>query len=103
MQGELKDFACFFYMTEGSMHSYNATGVHSINPKEAILKQCGNYVQRYVSENDSNECEAIAVYLYPELLKEIYKNEVPYFLKSKGFEDSKRINLNLGFYNATSL
>jgi len=84
MQGELKEFACFFYMTEGSMHSFDARGIHSINPKEALLKQCGNYVQRYISDKDSNECEAIAVYLYPELLKEIYKNELPSFLKSEG-------------------
>ncbi len=81
MQGELKEFACFFYMTEGSMHSFDARGSHSIGSKEALLKQCGNYVQRYISDNDSKECEAIAVYLYPELLKEIYRNEVPYFLK----------------------
>lgn len=83
MQGEIKEFACFFYMTEGSMLSYDARGLHRISSKEAILKQCGNYVQKYISDNDTNECEAIAVYLYPELLKEIYKDKVPTFLKSK--------------------
>ena len=80
MQGEIKEFACFFYMTEGSMLSFDARGVHQINTKEAIMKQCGNYVQKYIADKNSTECEAIAVYLYPELLKEIYKNEVPSFL-----------------------
>lgn len=82
MQGEIKDFACFFYMTEGSMESYDSRGLHKISSKEAVMKQCGNYVQRYVAEDDSSECEAIAIYLYPELLKEIYRDEVPSFLKT---------------------
>lgn len=81
MQGAIKDFACFFYMTEGTMASYDARGLHHINSKEAVLKQCGNYVQEYIADTNSEECEAIAVYLYPELLKEIYKDEVPSFLK----------------------
>lgn len=83
MEGAIEGFACFFYMTEGSMASYDARGMHHISAKEAIMKQCGNYVQEYVSDDDSNECEAIAVYLYPELLKEIYKDEVPSFLKQE--------------------
>ncbi len=80
-QGEIKDFACFFYMTQGSMLSYDSRGLHKVSTKEAIMKQCGNYVQKYISDDDSSDCEAIAVYLYPELLKEIFKNEVPSFLK----------------------
>ena len=81
MMGEIKDFACFFYMVEGSMVSVDARGVHKIGQKEAIIKNCGNYVQRYVNAGKSEQCEAIAVYLYPELLQEIYKDEVPSFYK----------------------
>lgn len=80
MQGEIKDFACFFYMTKGTLTSYDARGIHTISAREAIMKNCGNYVQTYHGEDASNDCEAVAVYLYPELLKTIYKNEVPSFL-----------------------
>ncbi|MFY0627164.1 MAG: helix-turn-helix transcriptional regulator [Reichenbachiella sp.] len=82
-QGKIEDFACFFYMTEGTMRSYDARGLHMINAKEAIMKHCGNYVQKYIADKETSECEAIAVYLYPNLLREIYKNEVPSFLKSE--------------------
>ncbi|GAB5416884.1 MAG: hypothetical protein Crog4KO_17510 [Crocinitomicaceae bacterium] len=80
MQGEIKDFACFFYMTKGTLTSYDTRGIHTISAREAILKNCGNYVQTYHGEAATDECEAVAVYLYPELLKTIYKNEVPSFL-----------------------
>ena len=81
MKGAIKDFACFFYMTEGTMISYDSRGLHSLGSKEAVMKHCGNYIQKYIADENSQECEAVAVYLYPELLKEIYKNEVPSFLK----------------------
>ncbi len=82
MQGAIRDFACFFYISKGVMASYDARGLHRIGEREAIMKNCGNYVQNYLSSDQSEECEAIAVYLYPELLKEVYRNEVPSFLKS---------------------
>lgn len=82
MQGEIKEFACFFYMTQGSLMSYDSRGLHLIKSKEAIVKHCGNYVQQYIADEGEDECEAIAVYLYPELLREIFKDTVPSFLKS---------------------
>jgi AraC-like DNA-binding protein len=91
MEGEIKDFACFFYMVEGSMVSYDARGRHQISQKEAIMKNCGNYVQEYSANSGDDKCEAIAVYLYPDLLQEIYKNEVPSFLKEDEIPIPKKL------------
>ena len=82
MQGSIRDFACFFYMVEGQMISYDSRGISKIGEKEAILKNCNNYIQRYVPKTETEECTAIAVYLYPELLNFIYKNETPSFLQT---------------------
>ncbi|MBL4710419.1 MAG: hypothetical protein JKY48_18470, partial [Flavobacteriales bacterium] len=73
-EGKFENFACFFYMVEGSMMSFDSRGAHKISTKEAIIKNCNNYVQRYIPAEKAKECEAIAIYLYPELLKEIYKD-----------------------------
>lgn len=81
MEGAIRDFACFFYIVEGNMLSFDSRGLHHIGEKEAVIKNCNNYVQRYMPSDKSEECEAIAVYLYPEILKSIYKDEVPSFLK----------------------
>lgn len=82
-QGKLENMACFFYMVEGTMMSFDTRGVHQISEKEAMMKQCGNYIQKYVAPENKEYCEAIAVYMHPELLKEIYKDEVPSFLKEE--------------------
>lgn len=79
MKGAIEEFACFFYMTSGRMESTGAKGQQQLATKEAILKNCGNYIQRYISDDGSGECEAIAVFLYPALLNEIYKGEIPPF------------------------
>ncbi len=81
LEGELKDVACFFYVTQGTMMSYDKRGMHHTNPQNAILKNCGRYVQKFLSDEKDEICEAIAIYLYPDLLKEIYKEEVPSFLQ----------------------
>ena len=75
LQGELNETACFFYMVQGQMLSYDARGVHQTSTQNAILKNCGRYVQRFLNDGTDNYCEAIAVFLYPDLLKEIYKEE----------------------------
>jgi AraC-like DNA-binding protein len=80
-QGALENMACFFYMVQGKMMSFDTRGVHQISEKEAMMKQCGNYIQKYEAPSDKELCEAIAVYMHPELLKEIYKDEIPSFLR----------------------
>jgi AraC-like DNA-binding protein len=56
-----------------------------------MLKNCGNYVQEYVAEPNDDQCEAIAVYLYPDLLRTIYKDEVPNFDQTDGIPVPKKL------------
>lgn len=91
MEGELKDVACFFYLVQGQMESYDVRGEHRIGEKDAIVKNCGHYIQKFVYASPDKPCIAIAIYLYPKLLKEIYKNEIPSFLKQEGVPQPKRI------------
>lgn len=91
MEGAIQDFACFFYMVEGTMLSYDSRGVHKLGEKEAVIKNCNNYIQRYIPTSGMEECEAIAIYLYPELLKVIYRDEVPSFLLSDEVPRPKKL------------
>lgn len=91
MQGELQEFACFFYLTHGEMTSYDARGRHQTSSKNAILKNCGRYIQTFTTDKETQICEAIAVYLYPQLLKEIYQEEIPSFLLLEGNQAPKQL------------
>ena len=91
MQGSFSDFACFFYMLEGDLVSYDKRGKHRLEEKNAIVKNCGHYITKYFPKENTGYCEAIAIFLYPDLLKEVYKNEVPSFLELDGISSSKRM------------
>lgn len=91
MEGAILEFACFFYMKKGSMVSIDSRGATTINENEAIIKNCNNYIQNYFQKKDSKECEAIAVYLYPDLIKEIYKDEIPSFLTNDEIPIPKKL------------
>lgn len=80
LQDELKEVACFFYIVQGAMFSYDQRGKHPVGSGNAILKNCGRYVQKFIANSDKKDVEVILVFLYPNLLLEIYKHEVPSFL-----------------------
>lgn len=94
MEGALKNLACFFYVVEGGMQSVDSRGVHKIGSKEALAKNCGNYVQTFVGSEGSESCEAIAVYLHQDILREIYKDEVPTFMKKDGSKPPEKFVAN---------
>ncbi len=80
MQGNLQDIACFFYVVDGVYESIESNGAFRIGAKEALIKKCGNYVSHFIGTETVDSCEAVAVYLYPDVLHEIYQHAPPRFL-----------------------
>ena len=77
LNNDLKDVACFFYMVKGTYEAVEAHGSYQMSEKEALIKRCGRYVAHFFESAKSKNCEAVAIYLFPDVLHEIYKNEVP--------------------------
>lgn len=76
------DRACFFYLRRGEYHVASQSNRLSLHPGEGVLKKCGSYIAQFLAADKAAECEAITAYLYPEILKEIYRDSVPRFLKA---------------------
>ena len=79
--GFFQDEACFIYLKEGELAYTSPVNCLSIQPEESVLLRCGYYFANAISKLPANTCEIIAVHLYPDILKELYKNEFPHFLK----------------------
>jgi AraC family transcriptional regulator, exoenzyme S synthesis regulatory protein ExsA len=73
--------ACFLYVLEGSQRLHSANHRELLKRKDAVLMKCGMYFGEWLSSSDYVQCEAIAVHLYPEVLKKIYESEIPDFIK----------------------
>ncbi len=82
-----QDEACFTYLKEGELSLTSATGNLSIHAEESVLLRCGNYFVNAIQKLPAKTtCEVYAVHLYPDMLKEIYKNEFPNFIKDNAIK-----------------
>jgi AraC-like DNA-binding protein len=84
--------ACFLYMVSGKQE-INAKDEHwRLNAKEAVLMNCGLHFSEWLKSSNSEKCEAIAIHLYPDILKKIYEKEFPLFIlnaKARNEETTK--------------
>ena len=79
--------ACFFYMVDGQYRSYSGSNKVTLQTRDGVVKQCGPYISEFLDVAGSDTCEAIAVYLYEDVLQEIY-DETPTL-----FQDNNANNL----------
>jgi AraC family transcriptional regulator, exoenzyme S synthesis regulatory protein ExsA len=77
----MPDEACFLYVLNGAQESVSPTERIRLQSKDALLMKCGLYFTEWIASTEYKQCEAIAVHLYPEVLKKIYEKEIPDFVK----------------------
>lgn len=66
---QMPNEACFFYIVQGGSSVVAPTKSTMISTNEGVVMQCGNYLAEVFSDNDTEYCVAIAIHLYPEVLK----------------------------------
>ncbi len=81
--GIMPNEACFLYAVRGKSQFYSSQKGHDENivAKEGVVMKCGNYLNEWLAADEGNECEAIAVHFYPEVLRKIYDKEFPTFIQ----------------------
>lgn len=78
--GDFPDEACFIYIVRGDTILYGPQEKVATKSGEGIVMQCGTYLNEYVKEEGVEHAEAIAVHLYPDVLRMLYDKELPGFL-----------------------
>ncbi len=68
---------CFLYFKNSKGRLNSSQEKIDIATSEAILFQCDTYFMEIIGSSSEEEVEVIAFHLYPEILKELYKNELP--------------------------
>lgn len=74
--------ACFLYMISGEQEVNSPVEHRRLNSREAVLMKCGMHFSELLKSEKTEHYEAIAVHLYPEVLKKIYDKEFPEFITS---------------------
>jgi AraC-like DNA-binding protein len=109
MEGVFEDEGCFLYFQDAGfkMQSQEIKD-KAINGKEAVLLRCGTYFFDLLDTVNSDTVDIFAVHLFPEVLKNIYADQVPQIIeKCKVSKQSKVVAAedviakfieSLGFY-----
>jgi len=75
--------ACLLYSIKGNSTLYESEDKYDLNSNDGILMRCGNYFNHWHVNQDNSKNEAIAIHLYPDLIRHVYKDKLPDFLISK--------------------
>lgn len=76
-----QDEACFIYFAEGKTKINSANEQTEIEHQESVLLKCGTYFADLLKYSNADRFEILVFHLYPDILRKIYKNEIPTFLK----------------------
>jgi len=68
---------CFLYIKNSEANFHSSLEKVKVESKEAILFQCDTFFIEFLNQSKEEEVELIAIHLYPDLLKQIYENELP--------------------------
>jgi AraC-like DNA-binding protein len=74
--------ACFIYFLEGKANINSRSEQKLVEPKNSVLLKCGSYFADLMKYGTSDKYEILVFHLYPDILRTIYKHELPAFVKS---------------------
>ena len=81
--------ACFTYMLEGETWQFSEREAIKTRPRDAILSKCGKYVSKMLVSNDSEMISSVTVHFHSDVLKKVYADSVPKFLKEHNLLKNK--------------
>src|SRR5258706_8009731 len=79
--GNFHDEACFIYFLEGKTKINSPLEQKWVEPEDSVLLKCGSYFSNLLKYSTSERYEILVFHLYPDILRKIYSNEVPAFMK----------------------
>lgn len=74
--------ACLLYIMKGANGVVSSTNMEMVKEKQALMMKCDNYFFEMLPASQVNTYEAIAVHFYPEVLRKVFENDWPTFLKN---------------------
>lgn len=75
------DEACFIYFSAGKTQINSPREQKWVEPEESVLLKCGSYFSNLLKYSTAERYEILVFHLYPDILRKIYFNEVPAFMK----------------------
>ncbi|WP_057935661.1 helix-turn-helix domain-containing protein [Algoriphagus resistens] len=88
----MNEEACFLYQREATNVMYSSSQKIHLYPQEAVVMKCGNYISKYFPKNTFLPSEMVDIHFYPDILRKIYKNDLPVFLQQSTYSSGTLIH-----------
>lgn len=75
--------ACFLHFSEGGSQITTPTERLTIREAESVLLKCGAYFADLFQNSTSERCEVCVVHFYPDMLQDIFREEVALFVRQQ--------------------
>lgn len=73
--------ACFIHFSAGNIKINSPSGQVNIEQGDSVLLKCGHYFADLIKYGNAKQYEILVVHLYPDIIRKIYKHELPSFVK----------------------
>ena len=80
---DFSEQACFIYYKKGKTLISSAAEQVLIQSDESVILNCGTYVAHLLEYPDGDFYEILVFHLHPAILKQLYRQEFPAFLKKE--------------------
>jgi AraC family transcriptional regulator, exoenzyme S synthesis regulatory protein ExsA len=81
MKIDFPNEACYLYVRWGEVVVNGADLKASMSARDGVVLNCGYYIADFLNFSEHKSTEVLAIHLYPDILREIFRNELPTFLK----------------------
>lgn len=75
--------ACFIYVLKGTFRGISQTNLLTLGKQDAMLMKCGLYSGEVVPDEQDEGVQLLAFHFDAEMLRRVYGNKLPVFLKAK--------------------
>jgi len=77
----MDDEACLIYSRNGSSEMYGSHSIAKLDSDDSVLMKCGNFINDWKVTENADIYEAVAIHFYPDVLQEVFENNIPDYLK----------------------
>ena len=83
---------CFIQVRGAGTRLLSAADNRLIENQEAVLMKCGTYFLDFLNKLTGHTVEVLAIHLYPDILKQLYRSELPALIERRAYLGKSTVN-----------
>ena len=92
---DFQNEGCLIYFLQGAPKVVSALETEHLKSRESVLLKCGGYIADLLKDSTTDRYEVVVIHLHHDVLKRIYEERAPKFLKGGSNSSITKVNSNI--------